>query len=102
MGAKKTKAAGVGTRAASENNQQPKNSGIEASAQRARLLAALRIRTITTLQARRTLDILHPAARAQELREDGHDIITVWTFDFTAEGRRHRVAKYVLMSGSPE
>ena len=92
----KTKAAGVGTEATSENNQQMKNNGIEASMQCARLLSALRIGPITTLEARRTLDVMHPAARVQELREAGHDIVTVWTHDFTSEGHSHRVAKYLL------
>lgn len=99
---KKTKAAGVGTRAASENNQQPKNSGIGLSVQQSILLAALRINSITTLEARSALDVLHPAARVQELREAGHNIITAWTNDFTAEGNRHRVAKYVLLAGGAE
>lgn len=96
---KKTKAAGVGTKAASKNNQQSKSNGIEASAQCARLLAALRIGPITTLEARRTIDVLHPAARIQELRADRHNIITAWTNDVTPEGNHHRVAKYVLMPG---
>jgi hypothetical protein len=73
------------------------NSGNAASAQRARLLAALRhLSSITTLEARRTLDVLHPAARIQELREAGHNIATIWTRDVTSEGHSHRVAKYVL------
>lgn len=41
-----------------------------------RLLAELRKRPLTTLQARRELDIMHPAARVQKLRERGHNIIT--------------------------
>lgn len=95
----KTKAAGVGTKATSENNTQPKNSGNEASAQCARLLARLKKGPLTTLQARRELDVLHPAARVQTLREHGHKIQTIWTNDVTAEGYRHRVAKYVLVPG---
>ena len=95
----KTKAAGVGTKATSENNTQPKNGGNEASAQCARLLAALRLGPLTTLAARRTLDVLHPAARIQTLREHGHKILTIWTNDVTTEGYRHRVAKYVLVPG---
>lgn len=96
---RKTKAAGVGTKATSENNTQTKNSGNEASAQCARLLAALRIGSMTTLAARHTLDVLHPAARIQTLREHGHKILTIWTNDVTTEGYHHRVAKYVLVPG---
>jgi hypothetical protein len=55
-----------------------------AQSQRHRFLNALRKGPVTTLGARRMLDVMHPAARAQELREDGHDIITVWTHDFTS------------------
>ena len=69
--------------------------------QRNRLLDALKKGPVTTLSARQTLDVMHPAARAQELRERGHSIITVWSHDFTSEGNRHRVAKYVLMPGGP-
>ncbi|WP_024304115.1 helix-turn-helix domain-containing protein [Pseudogulbenkiania sp. MAI-1] len=67
-----------------------------AEAQRQRLLVALRQGPVTTLQARRLHDVLHPAARVQELRERGNRIITCWVTDNTSEGRPHRVAKYVL------
>jgi hypothetical protein len=43
--------------------------------------------TMTTLDARNQLSIMHPAARVQELREQGLSIATV---------RVHRIAKYVL------
>ena len=65
------------------------------SAQRFRLLAALRKGPISTLEARKFYDILHPAARVQELRDRGHCIDTVWTEDFTSEGKPHRVAQYL-------
>jgi hypothetical protein len=68
-----------------------------AALQRARLLAAFKQReSITTLQARRELDVLHPAARVMELRRDGYPIVTAWTFDITSEGHTHRVARYQL------
>ncbi|OLN29861.1 hypothetical protein DVDV_0858 [Desulfovibrio sp. DV] len=66
-----------------------------ASAQRSRLLAALIKGPVSTLKARREYDILHPAARVQELRNRGHLIDTVWTDDVTAEGNVHRVALYL-------
>jgi len=65
------------------------------SAQRFRLLAALRKGPVSTLYARKFYDILHPAARVQELRDRGYLIDTVWTEDFTSEGRPHRVAQYL-------
>ena len=66
-----------------------------ASAQRSRLLAALIKGPVSTLKARRDDDIMHPAARVQELRKRGHLIDTVWTADFTSEGNLHRVALYL-------
>lgn len=66
--------------------------------QRQRLLAWLLSSPITTLEARQRLDILHPAARVQELRGQGYDIITHWAIQETPLGR-HRVAQYVLLSG---
>ena len=75
----------------------PANPGNDnsASAQRARLLAALIKGPVSTLAARKYHDILHPAARVQELRNRGHLIDTVWTDDVTAEGNVHRVALYL-------
>jgi len=66
-----------------------------ASAQRSRLLAALHKGPVSTLDARKYHDILHPAARVQELRNRGHLIDTVRIDDVTAEGNVHRVALYL-------
>ncbi len=66
-------------------------------AQRDRLLAWLLSSTITTLQARQELDIFHPAARIQELRDQGHNIITHWTTADTGKAK-HRVACYALLT----
>lgn len=74
------------------------NFSTSAESQRARLLVWLQTATITTLQARTRLDILHPAARVQELREAGHKIVTHWTTADTGKGN-HRVACYVLLPG---
>lgn len=52
---------------------------------------------ITTLEARQKLDVMHPAARIQELREEGHNIITHRTIEDTPLGR-HRIARYVLLT----
>ncbi|CAK0776008.1 hypothetical protein CCP3SC15_530009 [Gammaproteobacteria bacterium] len=78
----------------------PTTHGNSASAQRLRLLARLRRGPITTLEARHELDVMHPSARIQELREDGYPIITHWTRDRTAEGNPHRVGQYILMGGA--
>lgn len=63
-----------------------------------RLLHALRERSVTTLYARSDLEVLHLAGRVQELREQGHNIITHWKTEKTELGE-HRVAEYVLLSG---
>lgn len=65
--------------------------------QRERLLTWLTTSTLTTLQARQELDILHPAARIQELREAGHKIVTHWTEESTGKAK-HRVACYALLA----
>lgn len=71
-----------------------------AATQRARLLAWLNDHhRITTFGARRDLDIPHPAARVQELRERGHNIVTEWTTEEAQRGRPHRIARYVLLAG---
>lgn len=62
-----------------------------------RLLHALREKPITTIEARRDLDILMPAARVFDLKADGHCIHTVWTSGITVNNRKHRIASYVLV-----
>lgn len=70
-----------------------------ADAQRARLLAALRCRPISTIDARRELDILHPAGRVLELRRAGVPVLTYWVTEPTDCGRDHRIARYTLEVG---
>ena len=73
------------------------NHSNSADAQRVRLLTFLRhAGHITTLEARRDLDVLHPAQRVLELRNQGVNIVTHWTVQETECGKPHRVAKYVL------
>lgn len=72
--------------------------GSAAENQRERLLAALRKHgSITTIDARRFLDILAPHARIWELR-NRHDeqIETIWVYQDTEKGKPHRIGKYVL------
>ena len=73
---------------------------LSAEAQRARLLDALRCAPITTIEARRNLDILMPAARVHELKHrHGHDIRTLRVRQETDSGKLHSIAKYVLFVG---
>jgi len=65
--------------------------------QRAVILAYLQSASLTTLQARTELDVLHPAARVQELRKRGHNIVTHWTVADSGKGK-HRIASYVLLA----
>lgn len=71
-------------------------------AQRQRILETLHNRSLTTLEARRELDVLHPAARIMELRKQGYDIQTVRVPDLTSEGFAHYVARYILRQSRQE
>lgn len=71
-----------------------------AQAQRLRLHDALRIAPVSTIEARRNLDILMPGTRVHELRHrEGYRIETHWIMEPTDCGKLHRVAKYVLLPG---
>ncbi|MBY0235032.1 MAG: helix-turn-helix domain-containing protein [Burkholderiaceae bacterium] len=74
--------------------------GTGAGTQRDRLQVGFqRFPLISTAEARAGLDILHPAARVQELREQGHDIRTLWTVVTDEGGDQHRVANYLWARG---
>lgn len=81
---------------AAPNQSGPYYADLSAEAQRKRLLDALRCASISTLEARHHLDILHPAMRIRELRLDGYDIQTVRITADTGFGIKHSVARYVL------
>jgi Helix-turn-helix domain len=83
---------------ASECTGRTLNTGNSTSAQRARILSALQEAPVTTFEARKRLDIPHPAGRVMELRKSGYEIATLWTDDVAETGRKHRVARYVLLS----
>lgn len=69
-------------------------------AQCARLLSWLREKPITTLEARQHLDILAPAARVYDLKNEHNiNIKTHWSNELTQPGVMHRVARYVLHPG---
>lgn len=76
--------------------------GVTAATQRQRIMAALRTGPLSTVEAIRFLDIIRPSARIAELRNDGHRIITTWRADATETGEPHRVALYVLTTGSSD
>lgn len=68
-----------------------------AQAQRQRLLDALRKSPVSTIAARRELDIMMPAARVHELRHRfGLVIDLIWVQEPTDCGKLHRVGLYVL------
>lgn len=65
-------------------------------AQRSRLLEALRKAPVSTICARRDLDIMMPAARIHELRHRfGHQIDLIWVNEPSECGEFHRVGMYV-------
>ena len=69
--------------------------------QRQRILNYLqRGNRLTTLCARESLGIMHPAARVMELRKTGYNIVTNIRTGPDVTGTRHSVAEYVLLSGS--
>lgn len=85
---------------AAPSNPDSHYADLSAEAQRKRLIDVLRCGPITTIEARRDLDILMPAARIHELKHrHGYDIQKYWIEQETDNGRKHRVAKYVLMVG---
>jgi len=88
--------------AAQSKTPTPKFTDTCLRAQRDRILIGLRMRgSLSTLEARSEFDVMHPAARVMELREEGYQIHTVWTRGTTPEGFQHRVARYHYI-GEPE
>ena len=67
------------------------------AAQRGRLLQYLKEHgSITTLQARQLLAVMHPAGRIRELRHSGYAISTYWSVDVDSAGIKHRQGLYIL------
>lgn len=73
------------------------NYSTNSASQRQRLLEWLRTSPITTLQARKELDIMHPSQRVLELKAFGHNIVTHWETVDTGKAK-HRVDCYVLLA----
>lgn len=78
--------------------------GTDTATQRARLREAfLQCVALTTLQIRRGLDILHPAGRVRELRDEGMRIDTLRKGEATEAGVLHSVGLYIYRrDGEPE
>lgn len=69
------------------------------AAQAKRLVHALRTGPVSSIDAARSLDIVHPPSSVRWLRNHGYSIKTEWTYKTTGPGRRpHRVGLYVLAS----
>jgi hypothetical protein len=69
--------------------------------QKARILKALQdvgSAGLSTIELREQYNVMHPAGRVQELRENGNRIDTVRTIDNNSFGFKHSVARYVLIS----
>lgn len=92
------KNAAAGERGGTTNTTNYSADNTNANAQRQRLLAALIVGEVSTFYARDQLNILMPAARIKELRNQGHDISTFRITIDDGYGRTHNgVARYVLV-----
>jgi hypothetical protein len=75
-------------------------SGTSRATQRVRLRTAFQqFPMLNTVEIRTGLDIIHPAGRVQELRDEGVKIDTLWTVVGSETGEEHRVANYLMVSG---
>ncbi|MBB5203935.1 hypothetical protein HNQ51_001228 [Inhella inkyongensis] len=76
--------------------------GTDAGTQGQRALAALRLFPLTTFELSRCLDVYHPPARIKELRQAGHNIVTLRETVTTEAGVKHSLGKYVLLREAGE
>ncbi len=74
----------------------------ETTAQRDRLLEALQDGPLSTVEIREELDILSPAPRIRELRQDGYTIATMRENIKIGLNSHRGVARYVLLGGRVE
>ncbi|KAI3598723.1 hypothetical protein D8I24_5669 [Cupriavidus necator H850] len=96
---KKNKKAAVQMEAAAKGKLHGQYSGNDAAAQRNRILAYLREhKSLSTLEARHEIDVMAPAARIQELRNQGFEIHTSRVWEQTPEGKPHWVGRYHLLA----
>ncbi len=83
---------------AAQNTNLKRNDN-SASAQRARVIQALRTGPKTTIELRELWGVMSPAPRVFELRLLGYCIETLQVNGYTPDGVLHRgVARYVLVS----
>lgn len=78
------------------NEIREKYSGNAKVDQRSRLLSALQLFPVSTFEARKYLDVMHPAGRVQELRACGWLIDTLWLTEVSDVGKPHRIGLYVF------
>lgn len=74
----------------------------DADTQKQRVLEGLRLFPLTTFELMRYLDVYYPPARVRELRQDGHQIVTLRTPTDTEAGISHVVGLYVLMANDAD
>ncbi len=72
--------------------------GTDADTQARRTLEGLRKFPLTTFELMRGLDVYHAPARIRDLREAGHNIVTLRRTVITEAGVKHTVGQYVLIS----
>ncbi len=74
-----------------------RHAGNDVSIQHTRLYLALKFAPVTTVEARKYLDVIAPAPRIKEMRESGINIKTLLVNVETDAGIiHHRVGMYVL------
>lgn len=64
--------------------------------QRQDLIDELKKRDVSTIDARDELNIMHPAGRIKELREEGHNISIKLIWQDDKAGRPHKIGLYHL------
>jgi hypothetical protein len=75
-----------------------KHSANDADTQCIRLMEALKtLDGVSTIEAVRYLDILHPPARKLNLIQAGNVIKLIWVNELSSCGEMHRVGKYFYM-----
>ena len=83
------------------NCSRSKIDDTSAATQRVRLLERLHLGPVDTITARTELNVLHPAARVQELREAGHHIVTHRSRLEDAQGHSHPGVATYYLGGQP-
>ena len=74
------------------------HNGYDAGTQTRRLLEAMQtLDGVSTIEASRYLDILHPPARKLDLIKAGYIVVLIWVYEQSACGEVHRVGKYFCL-----